>query len=75
MFAHTFSHILYIRFLVDLFHSKSLKIERARLIDVELALSSGQFSVTGAELSNKVMAGELKKKGRKTKENTFKTPS
>ena len=30
----------------------------AHLVDVELALSSGQFSVAGAELSDEVMTAE-----------------
>lgn len=32
------------------------------LVDIELALASGQFSVAGGELSDKVMAGRNRQK-------------
>lgn len=49
---------------------KSFKNKCSHLIDVELALSSGQFSVTGTELSNKVMTGKVRRKGENhTKDN------
>lgn len=55
----------YFSLLLIFLNLKSFRNKWSHLVDVELALSSGQFSVTGTELSNKVMTDKVSRKGKK----------